>query len=65
MKENGAHRISATDLANYLSCKYLPFLDMEQVTGKRKKPKYFDPAVRVRQKGEAYVGPASASKDEL
>ena len=40
-------RLSATDLANYLGCRYLTELDRAVAMGKLKKPDYFDPSLGI------------------
>lgn len=40
-------RLSATDLANYLGCRYLTELDRAVATGKLAKPDYFDPSLAI------------------
>ena len=40
-------RLSATDLANYLGCRYLTELDRAVAMGKLDKPDYFDPSLAI------------------
>lgn len=45
--DSGTLRLSATDLANYLGCKYLTRLDRSVAMGELPKPDWFDPAMAI------------------
>jgi hypothetical protein len=64
--QHGAVKLSATDLANHLSCRHLTALDLQLAKGEIAEPSWENPHTRVlQQRGLEHENPDAAFSPEI